>query len=564
MAGNAVIGALRVVLGADTASLEKGLKGASSSLDAFASKAKIAGAAIAGAMTAAVAGLGFAIKGAVNEADKMGKMAQSFGVPVEELSRLKHAADLSDVSIESLGTAMGRLSRNMSDVAAGASNEAANAFKALGVDVTNAGGGLRSASEVMADVAAKFAGMEDGAQKTAFAIQLFGRSGADLIPMLNAGKTGLQEMAAEADALGIVIDTKTAKAAEAFNDNLTRLGKVKDGIIQQITARLLPTLESLSQKFLDFARNETVMKTAALGIENAIKGIVITAMAASTVMQRFAAELSAFWKVVTAPDWSSMKAAWAEFRAEGDKTEQHLAGLRQRIAAIWNNTPDFPIQFDLNALALVNEQVNQIGMSFLRMIAQATQSSDTATQATKKLKDETEKAGRSLSQVDPIARGVGNALESTFSRAIDGGQTFGELLQGLTKDLMRMAASTAFRAILGGGMGGGGGIFGALFNAAPPFANGGSFTVGGAGGIDSKLAMMRVTPGERVTVSKKGQGMGGGFTYAPSYHFDAGIGPADMTLIQTQIAASEARTRSDVTNIVAGRLYNDPTALGGA
>ena len=497
MAGNAVIGALRVVLGADTAALEKGLKGAQSSLANFASSAKVAGAAIAGAMTAAVAGLGFAIKGAIDEADKMGKMAQSFGVPVEELSRLKHAADLSDVSIESLGTAMGRLSRNMSDVAAGATSEAANAFAALGVSVTNSEGGLRSSSEVMADVAEKFAGMQDGAQKTAFAIQLFGRSGADLIPMLNAGKTGLQEMAAEADALGIVIDTKTAKAAEAFNDNLTRLGKIKDGIVLKVTAEMVPALQHLSQMLVDASKNSGLMAQAASGIVTFLKGAASAALTTGLIFQRLGAETAALWRVLSAPDWEGMKAAWSAFQTAGEETRTRFEGLKDLIGRFWED-----------AAATAEANAESTGG---RLAAPARVAADKATQATKKLKDETEKSARSLDQVSPIARGVGSALESTFSRAIEGGQTFGELLRGLAQDLARMAASTMFRALLGGGMGGGAGLLGSLFGGVPGFANGGSFTVGGAGGIDSQLAMMRVTPGERVTVSKKGQS--GGMTF---------------------------------------------------
>lgn len=80
MAGNSVIGALRVVLGIDSAALDKGLKGAQSSLNSFASSAKLAGVAIAAAMTAAALSIGMSIKHAVDEAAKLGRLAQSVGV----------------------------------------------------------------------------------------------------------------------------------------------------------------------------------------------------------------------------------------------------------------------------------------------------------------------------------------------------------------------------------------------------------------------------------------------------------------------------------------------------
>ena len=62
--------------------------------------------------------------------------------------------------------------------------------------------------------------MEDGAGKTALAIKLFGKSGADLIPLLNQGRAGIKELTDEAAKLGIVISTETAAKAEQFNDTL--------------------------------------------------------------------------------------------------------------------------------------------------------------------------------------------------------------------------------------------------------------------------------------------------------------------------------------------------------
>src|SRR5262245_10286502 len=111
MANNAVIGALRVVLGADTVAYDNGLSDAEKTLARFGAVMSKAGVALgAGVVTAATA-FALKLKDAFDQADKMGKMAQQFGIPVEELSKLKLAADLSGVSIEEVGKAVGRLSR---------------------------------------------------------------------------------------------------------------------------------------------------------------------------------------------------------------------------------------------------------------------------------------------------------------------------------------------------------------------------------------------------------------------------------------------------------------------
>lgn len=243
---SAVVGALRVDLSMDSAAFEAGSKKAIGGLGDISKAAKLAGAAIGTALVAASAAVAAGVKNTLAQADQMAKLAQKIGIPIEELSRLAHAADLSGVSLEGLATGVGKLSKNMLDAARTGTGPIAEAFDALDINVQNADGSLREASAVMTDIAGRFAGMEDGAHKTALAMTLLGRSGADLIPLFNSGADGLRSMMREADELGIVIDAKTAKAAEQFNDNLTRLGNIADGLIIKLTAELAPALASIS------------------------------------------------------------------------------------------------------------------------------------------------------------------------------------------------------------------------------------------------------------------------------------------------------------------------------
>jgi hypothetical protein len=61
-------------------------------------------------------------------------MAEKVGIPVEQLSALKFAADLSEVSLEQLGTGLSRLNKNLGDIAGGKINEASAALKAMGIE----------------------------------------------------------------------------------------------------------------------------------------------------------------------------------------------------------------------------------------------------------------------------------------------------------------------------------------------------------------------------------------------------------------------------------------------
>lgn len=260
MAGNAVIGALRVNLGIDTAAFDKGLKGAQGTLSRVGQMMKAAFVAAAAAAVSALAGIGVAIRGIINDADELSKTAAKIGIPIEELSRLKYAADLSGVAMGQLQTGVQRLSRNMSDAAQG-TGEGAEAFKMLGINVKDADGNLKSATSIMGEIGDKFASMPDGAQKTALAMDLMGRSGADLIPMLNGGSAALKELTDEADAFGLTISAETGKRAEAFNDNLARIGYAAQGVTTALASALLPALVVVSEALVAAARGLVEMLT---------------------------------------------------------------------------------------------------------------------------------------------------------------------------------------------------------------------------------------------------------------------------------------------------------------
>lgn len=145
------------------------------------------------------------------------------------------------MSAEGLDKALIRLNVGLAEMA-GKGSEASRALRAMGV---TAG---QTTLQAMEQIAEEFANMPDGVEKTALAYKAFGKAGADLIPLLNGGREGLRAAAEEAERLGLVIDTKTARAAEAFNDNLSRLGKVTQGITTRITAGLVPTLAAVTNE----------------------------------------------------------------------------------------------------------------------------------------------------------------------------------------------------------------------------------------------------------------------------------------------------------------------------
>ncbi|MCM2309216.1 MAG: hypothetical protein NDI91_17305 [Sulfuritalea sp.] len=229
------------------ASVESRLSKFSGQFGSLAGPIAVAGTAIA----AASAALAASVKSAIDTGDQFNKLSQKTGIAVESLSALAYAGDLADVNLESLATGIKKLSVNMAEAASNTKSKAAEAFGALGVAVKDVNGNLRSSDAVLGDVADKFAGMKDGAGKTALAVALFGKAGADMIPFLNQGSKGLAEMASEAQKFGLVLSGKTAKAAEEFNDNLGRMSAMAKGFGYELAQNVLPWLVRMSDEFIE-------------------------------------------------------------------------------------------------------------------------------------------------------------------------------------------------------------------------------------------------------------------------------------------------------------------------
>lgn len=303
---------------------------------------------------ASLGGLALEAKQAIDAADGLGKMAQKVGVSVESLSALEYAGKLSDVSLDQLGTGLKKLSVNLNEVATNADGDAAAAFKSIGVSVKDASGNLRNADEVFADVAEAFAGMKDGAGKTALAVAIFGKAGADLIPMLNAGADGLREMRGEAEALGLVFTGDTAKQAEAFNDNLTRLAEASRGFGNEVATIVLPTLGALSQEFVDAAKEGTGFAAMlGIGLKTTLETIAVLGANVVYVFKAIGSEIGGIAAQMAAlgrGDFQgfkfigeAMKEESAKARAELDKLEQRILNPQAPEAAAARVQGDAPV-----------------------------------------------------------------------------------------------------------------------------------------------------------------------------------------------------------------------------
>jgi hypothetical protein len=282
----------------------------------------------------------FVLKGA-EVADQMGKIAQSAGQGVEAFSRLAYGANLSGVSTEDLGQAFNKLNKNLSEAAAGSSKQAA-LFSALGVSIKDSNGHVRDSGAVMSDLATKFAKYQDGASKSAVAMEIFGKAGTALIPFLNQGGEGLAKLSAEADRFGITISTSAAASAEEFNDNLQRLEIASQRVGTRVAAELAPALSKLTGELLDSKAGADALRGASEFLANVMKVLVSGGVILSAVFEAVGTTLGRVASAV-------VNAAKGQFTEAGKDLKSFVlmddiitAGKTgaDRIGAVWTTSSD--------------------------------------------------------------------------------------------------------------------------------------------------------------------------------------------------------------------------------
>lgn len=222
MATSALIGALRVTLGLDSAAFEKGVDRSIKNMDAMGRAGFRTGRALRGlAGIAASVGVALAgvfsvqlVKSSLDYAASIGEVASALGVTQKELQVYRHAATQVNLTQEELEKGLAKLTLTIGKAGAGAKSEA-QYFERLGISIKDTEGRIRPTGDVLLDLADRLAAIPDPANRAAAVFAIFGRQGQKLIPLLEGGSEGLKQFAKEAEDAGAVLsDGDIAKADE--------------------------------------------------------------------------------------------------------------------------------------------------------------------------------------------------------------------------------------------------------------------------------------------------------------------------------------------------------------
>lgn len=357
----ASIGKVSAVFTASTSGLTSGVKAASSSFRSLQSDTKGLESAmrtlvainatqlfasVASAAISSVRSLVSFGKAQADVVDNASKLAARLGMTYGEFAGLSLAADLAGVSMDTIGKASQKAEIAFANAANG-SKVATAAFAGLGLSVEQLNG--ISASERFDAIAASIAALPTEAQRAAAAVRIFGRAGAELLPLFAGGAEGIAAAREQAERLGLTLTNAQGQNVEAMNDAFTMVAKSISGVVQQIVAYLAPAITSIANTFVAF-----VGDVGGANIGQAIgDGILAGARVIAQVGDFLVASLSDVWSYV-----SQVSVQWMDV-ADG---LSRVASFFSGVANIWQ------VQFDVMIVAA--SKVSEIILGAAKSMAQ--------------------------------------------------------------------------------------------------------------------------------------------------------------------------------------------------
>ncbi len=170
------------------------------------------------------------------------KLQRYMGGSAEDASRLAHAFAMTGIDSDAATKSLGIFSKGLSG--------GSKAFEELGVATMDAQGKTRDMKDVLMDVADKFKNMPAGADRTALAMKLFGKSGAAMLPFLTKGSAGIEELMKQSDALGTTLTGKDLDAVKGYTKAKREWSEAIKGVQVSLGKNLYPVLTSLATKLL--------------------------------------------------------------------------------------------------------------------------------------------------------------------------------------------------------------------------------------------------------------------------------------------------------------------------
>lgn len=255
--------------------------------------------------------------------DKTSKLSARLGMTYGELAGLAHAGGLADVSMETIGKAATKADIAFVKAAQG-SEMAKAAFSGLGLSVDELQG--KSAAERFEKIVDAIAGLPTEAERSTAAVRLFGKSGAEMLPLFSAGSGAIREATEQAKAFGLALTGAQGDDVQAMNDAFTQAKQAVVGITTQVVAHLSPAIQSVFDTFTTFVGD---VGGATIG-QRIGDGILEGARFLAGIGDSLIGGLSAVWKYV-----SGVAGIWESVFDIGSRFGSFLAGVGRGLAGVF-------------------------------------------------------------------------------------------------------------------------------------------------------------------------------------------------------------------------------------
>lgn len=295
---------VQVKFGADTQGAEKGMKAVGAGLDQLRGQTKsIAdefrnfGRSMAAALT--IAGVTKFTQDMADWGDQLQDTAMQLGVTTERVSELAYIANASGDSLESVSQGMQKLGRNATEAASGSRSQV-DAFNRLGVSVTDANGKLKDMDQLLLETADSFSRHADGPEKVALAMELFGRAGVNMIPILNEGRAGFERLQEVAQRTGTVLSGEMVQKMVDVQQAAIELKVSLQGIGIAIFNTLQPALLGVLKSVVELVQHMTGWINESYETGGAMRFLALMAGAVAAAIMTLIAAFELLWDVASA------------------------------------------------------------------------------------------------------------------------------------------------------------------------------------------------------------------------------------------------------------------------
>lgn len=547
------IGALFVDLSVNSAAFSADLGKANRALNSNASKMNrtlgnltrhfnLSASSVAGLGATAVLVAGGALlaftKRAVTTADAIAKSADKIGIGIEAYQELGFASEIAGVKQRVFEMGLQRFSRRVGEAVQN-KGELRDTLKAYGVDVIDAEGNTRKLEDVLGDYADAVKNAKSTQEQLRLSFKAFDSEGAVMVNLMRRGSEGINEMRAEAQRLGVVIDADMARNAERANDELTRLSRVVSVNMTSSLLHLAPTLETVAGLLVDMSKGIGIVARAFAGpAQDSIASLEKQIEGTKEQISEFIAAGrdkggSSSFLTILRNDLIDMEKRLVKVKAIRDafgnatggivstkSFEDVLGVLDKRANALGEEQARLRTtaaeweRYQAVQEAVAFAQKNNIFLSteHIEILAEQSEAVLRQAQALEKAEQQHKELEDEIKRTEQAYKSMGTAATGFLKDLTTGAESASDAVKRLAEDLLKAFLQAklfgpleTFFTSLGTSAATAGVSPTPGATAGTPFARGGQFEVTGRGGTDANFVPLSLTKGERVTVETAAQ-----------------------------------------------------------